>query len=146
MHEGNACYKGCKGAHNGHKSGQHNGLAAVPFIKIVSFDQVVFFNEPVLAGEYGWPHMPPDKIIHGITQNACRQQYAHHFAIAQKPGPRYHAGGKQQGIARQKGGHYKARFAKNNDEQYGVKPQPVLIGKLKQMHVYVQNKTDKTAQ
>ena len=66
--------------------------------------------------------MPPDKVIHRIAQYACRQQYAHHFAITQQPGPGNHAGGKQQGIARQEGGYHKACFAKNNDEQYGVKP------------------------
>ena len=96
MHKGNARHKGRKSAHNGHKAGQHNGLAAVALIKIVRLEQVGLFDKPVLARENGWPHMPANKVVYRVAKYACRQQHGHNFAIAQQPGPGHHARGKQQ--------------------------------------------------
>lgn len=62
-----------------------------------------------------------------------------------EPGSGHHPGGEQQRIAGQKGRDHKACLAKDNNEQNGVDPQPVLLNQLKEVDVDVQHKVPKIA-
>ena len=73
VHEGNARHKGGKSAHNGHKAGQHNGLAAVALVKMMGLEQVFLLDEAAVTGKNGRAHMAADAIIDGIAKNALRQ-------------------------------------------------------------------------
>jgi len=68
------------------------------------------------------------------------------MAVAHEPGTGHDAGGEEQGIPRQEGRDHEAGLAKDDDEQDGIDPHPVLFHQFEEMGVDMQDEVHQICQ
>ena len=134
------------------KTGQDDRLAALPFEKFVRPVHVCRFDPapPPRIGtrslDDARPRRPPDRIVHGVAQYGRRDEEDHRQRGVQRAAARQRAGGKEQRVARKKGGHDESRFREDDREQDAVNPRAIGRHQLLQVDVGVEQQVDELSQ
>ena len=109
-------------------------------------EQVLLLDEAGIPLEDGRAHMTTDEVVHRVAHDTGGQQHQQHMAVAHETGTGHDTGGKKQGIPRQEGRDHEAGLAKDDDEQDGIDPHPVLFHQLEEMGVDMQDEVHQICQ
>ena len=137
-HPADARHKGGKGAHNGDKPGQEDGLAPVLFEELVGSVQVFLLDPANFSRVGSLTDEVPNPVVDRIPQNRGRRQEDEEHPHVERLEGGESARGKEQRIPRQEGGDDKPRFHEDDEEQQAVGPYAVLSDDLAQVFVQVQ--------
>src|SRR5690606_2595294 len=118
-------HKGGIGAHNGHKTGEHDRLAPTFGIEGVCYFQVALLKEFSALLEYFQAHIVAHRIVGKIPQHRRDKEQCKEDVGVQGPGGTNGPGRKQKGVPRQEWGDHKTGFRKDDQEENEVGPQPI---------------------
>ena len=104
------------------------------FIQILAFE-----HARIRFGKQLFAEILADGEVGRIADYRRRQQQRGRPMHIHPTQRRHRTGGKQERIARQKGRNHQPGFAKHDEKQDGVNPQPVGLGELNEVLVDMQN-------
>mmetsp|Transcript_10058 Transcript_10058/g.41722 ORF Transcript_10058/g.41722 Transcript_10058/m.41722 type:complete len:206 (-) Transcript_10058:8-625(-) len=140
LHARHARHEGREGANNGHEARQHDGLAAVLGIKVLSFVEHALLDHPL--SKHPLTRGLPDGVVERVPHHRRSEEQPHHQRQVERAERGERAASEQQAVTRKEGRHHQTCLTEDDAEQDGVRRSAVLRDDGRHRLVEVQHETD----